>query len=171
MKTDISKLSPEEITSRIKDYSQFLGATKVRVGYLKKEWVYTHYAHPYTPYEYGRPVDDMDYPYIICLAMRQKDLPDGHWLISEAESLLGSAVAGRGRFAEAEPLLLEGFAGMRGDPQTPGEYKRQARGRIVQLYESWGKPTEAAAWRESVAHEPMPTGAAESRATDDPADH
>ena len=74
MKTDISKLSSEETTSRIKDYARFLGTTKVRVGYLKKEWVYTHYAHPYTPYAYGKPVDDMDYPYIICLAIRQNPM-------------------------------------------------------------------------------------------------
>jgi reductive dehalogenase len=41
------------------------------VTHLRKEWVYTNYSHPYTPYPYGKPVDDMEYPYIICLAMRQ----------------------------------------------------------------------------------------------------
>jgi ferredoxin len=71
METDLRNTPPEVLTDRIKDYARFLGISKVRIAALKKEWVYTHYAHPYTPYPYGRPVDDMDYPYIICLAMRQ----------------------------------------------------------------------------------------------------
>jgi ferredoxin len=71
MKTDLRQTPPEILTDRIKDYAEFLGITKVRIAALKKEWVYTHYAHPYTPYPYGRKVDDMDYPYVICLAMRQ----------------------------------------------------------------------------------------------------
>lgn len=78
MRTDIAKLDTEEITERVRDYAMFLGATKVRMGHLKKEWVYTNYAHPYTPYEYGRPVDDMDYPNIICLAMRQNSFVVRH---------------------------------------------------------------------------------------------
>ena len=71
MDVDLSKVTPEEFSQRIKDYAMFLGASKVRIGRLKKEWVYTHYSHPYTPYPYGKPVDDMEYPNVICLAMRQ----------------------------------------------------------------------------------------------------
>jgi len=71
METDLKQTPPEVLTERIKDYARFMGITKTRVANLKKEWVYTHYANPYTPYPYGRPVDDMDYPHIICLAMRQ----------------------------------------------------------------------------------------------------
>jgi hypothetical protein len=67
----MSRITPEETTQRIKDYSRFIGASKVQVTHLRKEWVYTNYSHPYTPYPYGKPVDDMEYPYIICLAMRQ----------------------------------------------------------------------------------------------------
>jgi ferredoxin len=71
MDVDLSKVTPEEFTQRIKDYAMFLGTSKVRIAHLRKEWVYTNYSHPYTPYPYGKPVDDMEYPYIICLAMRQ----------------------------------------------------------------------------------------------------
>jgi reductive dehalogenase len=71
MATDLKRMPPEVLTERIKDYTEFLGITKTRVASLKKDWVYTHYSHPYTPYPYGRPVEDMDYPYVICLAMRQ----------------------------------------------------------------------------------------------------
>ena len=77
-KSDLSKLDVKEITERVRDYALFLGATKVRMGHLKKEFVYTHYSHPYTPYEYGRPVDDMDYPNIICIAMRQNSFVVRH---------------------------------------------------------------------------------------------
>jgi ferredoxin len=71
METDMKRVTPDLLSETIKDYAEFLGITKVRIGNLKQEWVYTNYSHPYTPYPYGRPVDDMDYPYIICLAMRQ----------------------------------------------------------------------------------------------------
>jgi serine/threonine protein kinase/tetratricopeptide (TPR) repeat protein len=84
-----------------------------------------------------------------CLATRQKALPAGHWLIADTLSLLGGAVAGQGRLAEAEPLLLDGYARMKDNPQAPEERKRQALHRIIQLYESWGKADEAAAWRSS----------------------
>ena len=85
-----------------------------------------------------------------CLATRQKVLPEGHWLIADARSLLGVAVAGQGEFAQAEPLLLDAFARVKDNPQAPRDCKRQARRRIVRLYESWGRPDQAAEWREPV---------------------
>jgi hypothetical protein len=88
-----------------------------------------------------------------CLATRQKVLPEGHWLIADARSILGVAIAGQGKFAEAEPLLLEAYTRVKDDPQAPRDCKQQARRRIVRLYESWGKPEQAAAWRE---HSPTP---------------
>ena len=54
---DASGLSAKELIKRIKSYALYLGATKVRVTRLRKEWEYTKYAHPYTPEEYGKPVD------------------------------------------------------------------------------------------------------------------
>ena len=85
-----------------------------------------------------------------CLATRQKVLPEGHWLIADARSVLGVAVAGQGKFAQAEPLLLDAFARVKDNPQAPRDCKHQARRRIVRLYESWGKPDQAAEWREPV---------------------
>jgi tetratricopeptide (TPR) repeat protein len=37
----------------------------------------------------------------------------GHWVRSESKSLLGGALAGRKRYAEAEPLLLSGYEGLK----------------------------------------------------------
>ncbi len=55
-------------------------------------------------------------------------------------------------FAEAEPLLLEGYAGLsQTEVQLPPEVKkarlRDAAEWLVQLYDAWGKPDEAAMWR------------------------
>ena len=76
VESDPAKISPDELTERIKAYALYLGATKVRVTNLRKEWVYTHYAHPYSPEPYGKPVE-LDYKYIICLAMRQNSFVIG----------------------------------------------------------------------------------------------
>ena len=70
LQIDRTRISAEELTQRIRDLALFLGASKVRITKLKREWVYTHYAHPYTPEKYGEPVE-LDYKYVICLAMRQ----------------------------------------------------------------------------------------------------
>jgi non-specific serine/threonine protein kinase/serine/threonine-protein kinase len=57
------------------------------------------------------------------------------------------------RYAEAEPLLLEAYAGLR-RPETnaPDSKSRatEAAGRLVQLYEGWGKTDKAAEWRQKL---------------------
>jgi eukaryotic-like serine/threonine-protein kinase len=67
-----------------------------------------------------------------------------------SQSLLGGSLAGQNKYAEAEPLLIEGYQGMlaRKD-EIPLPYLGQldrARERIVQLYQAWGKPAKAAEW-------------------------
>jgi len=73
------------------------------------------------------------------------------WHTGETRSLLGEALAAQGRYAEAEPLLLEGFDGIkrRRDPQDvlPAARIVAARDRLVRLYEAWGKPAEAERFR------------------------
>ncbi len=93
-----------------------------------------------------------------CLAMRQKTLPEGHWLIAETMGQLGGAIAGEGKYAEAEPLLLEGYAGMKDNRQVPVERQRRAIQRIIQLYRSWEKPDQASEWHRRLG------GAAEEKA-------
>ena len=85
---DATHISPEELTERIKGYALYLGATKVGVTHLKKEWVYTHYAHPYTPEPYGKSVD-LDYKYVICLALRQNN-----WTIGAGDNYITSLEVG-----------------------------------------------------------------------------
>ncbi len=85
------------------------------------------------------------------LVTKQKTLPEGHWLIADTMSRLGGAVAGEGKFAEAEPLLLEGYAAMQENRRVAVGRKREAIERIIQLYESWDKPDQAAEWRKRLA--------------------
>jgi len=87
---------------------------------------------------------------LACYTTRQKELPPDHWLLSQTESLLGEALAGQGRFGEAEVRLLAAYRALTQDPRVSTYYLRAARQRIVRLYEAWGKPDQAAAWSAEV---------------------
>jgi len=80
---------------------------------------------------------------------RQKQPDD--WQRFRAESLLGASLARQKKFAEAEPLLLEGYQGMLARKERmpiPDWYHLdRASEWIVQLYQAWGKPAKAAEWR------------------------
>jgi serine/threonine protein kinase len=86
-----------------------------------------------------------------CRAIREKKLAPGYWPIAEAHSLLAGALAGQGKFAEAEPLILDGCAGLAAAEGTPARRLGEAQDRAVALYEKWGKPEQAAAWRKKRA--------------------
>jgi tetratricopeptide (TPR) repeat protein/tRNA A-37 threonylcarbamoyl transferase component Bud32 len=85
-----------------------------------------------------------------CLAIRAKAIPDDYRRFS-ALSMLGEAVLGRGRYAEAEPLVQGGYAGLKARATTiapTGEpLVAEAAERVVRLYEAWGKPEQARAWK------------------------
>jgi predicted RNA-binding protein with PIN domain len=55
------------------------------------------------------------------------------------------------RYAEAEPLLVEGYQGMKARKKRIAAQDRyqldNAREWIIQLYQSWGKPEKAAEWK------------------------
>jgi eukaryotic-like serine/threonine-protein kinase len=81
------------------------------------------------------------------LAFNQTQQPDD-WERFRAESLLGASLAGEKKYAEAEPLLLEGYHGMLARIEQIGVPDRfqldRAREWTVQLYKAWGKPEKAA---------------------------
>jgi hypothetical protein len=80
----------------------------------------------------------------------RKKQPDD-WQGFRAETLLGASVAGQKKYAEAEPLLLEGYQGMvaRKEKVMVADWYHLDRARewIVQLYQAWGKPEKAAEWK------------------------
>jgi hypothetical protein len=77
--------------------------------------------------------------------------PNG-WLRFWAEGLAGESLAGEKHYAEAEPLLLDGYRGMleRKDRISVPDQRHLASAHewIVKIYEAWGKPQKAAEWRQ-----------------------
>jgi Na+-transporting methylmalonyl-CoA/oxaloacetate decarboxylase gamma subunit len=88
-----------------------------------------------------------------CLTIRRKIQP-GDWTTFDTESILGEALLVQKRFADAEPLLLSGYDGLRrrADAIPPGDQPRltQAIERLVRLYEAWGKPDKATRRRDEL---------------------
>ena len=84
------------------------------------------------------------------LAFAERALPD-RWQRFRAASLLGTSLAGQRKFAEAEPLLLDGYNGMLARKEqmwAPNWYHLdRAREWVAELYEAWGQPEKAAAYR------------------------
>ncbi|MFO0867415.1 MAG: serine/threonine-protein kinase [Pirellulales bacterium] len=85
-----------------------------------------------------------------CLEIREQFEPDA-WTTANARSLLGDALAGQGKLAEAEPLLLDGYLGLRAQAQQipPASQSRLPRAleRLVILYQRLARPDEAARWQ------------------------
>jgi eukaryotic-like serine/threonine-protein kinase len=73
------------------------------------------------------------------------------WSRFRAEIVLGASLAGEKKYAEAEPLLIEGYQGMVARKEriaVPDWYHLdRAREWIVQLYQAWGNPEKAAEWK------------------------
>jgi hypothetical protein len=82
-------------------------------------------------------------------AGRAKTLPAGHWMLGEAESMLGACLYGQRKFPAAEPLLLSGFAKIEAanNPPAPAMNLIMARAILIQFYENWGKPEKASAFK------------------------
>ena len=76
------------------------------------------------------------------------------WRTFNTHSLLGGSLLGQTKYAEAEPLLLSGYEGMKTrEASIPPKDKvrlSQAAERVVKLYEAWGKPDRAAKWRKEL---------------------
>jgi tetratricopeptide (TPR) repeat protein len=83
---------------------------------------------------------------------------DGNdWHTYEAASMTGGFLLIQKRFAEAEPLLIQGFEGMKArEARIPDPSRRriaEARARIIALYEAWGRPEKAEEWRRKPVEE------------------
>jgi hypothetical protein len=98
-----------------------------------------------------------------CLAIREKVQPDV-WNTFNARSRLGGSLLGQKKYAEAEPLIVSGYQGMKArEARIPPPSKpsfTEAAELVVRLYEEWGKKDKAAEWRTRLA---KPTAAAEKQ--------
>ncbi len=85
------------------------------------------------------------------LAIRSKAEPDA-WQTFNTKSLLGAALLGQKRYADAEAMLLRGYEGLKAHAQMPGEMPvmvalkelriPEALDRLIALYQATNKPGE-----------------------------
>ena len=80
------------------------------------------------------------------LVIVQQTLP-GHWFIAQAQSRLGGCLTALGRFDEAEPLLLDGYAGLQAALSDQDERTVQARAYLAAFYAASGQSAKIAAYR------------------------
>jgi serine/threonine protein kinase len=94
-------------------------------------------------------------PLRVCLALREKKEPDD-WRTFNTMSMLGGALAGQKKYAEAEPLLVKGYEGMKERATTSGtnaarlafeQRLTQALDRLIALYTALDKPEEVKKWQ------------------------
>jgi tetratricopeptide (TPR) repeat protein len=95
-----------------------------------------------------------------CLKIREAKLPDD-WLRFNTMSQLGGSLLGQGRYAEAEPLIVQGDEGLKAREATippPARLRlHDAAERVIALYEAWGKPEQAARWRARLGRARVPS--------------
>src|SRR5262249_48291847 len=92
------------------------------------------------------------------LAILQQKQPED-WETFHVQSLLGGALSGQRKYAEAESHLVLGYERMKKAQKSQGErHVRSKPGpilsegleRLVRFYDAWGKPEEAAKWRKEL---------------------
>lgn len=84
-----------------------------------------------------------------CLEIRRKSFPRS-WLHANASSMLGESLVSQGRYQEAEPLLLDGYARLlRLRASLPPDARQNlglAEKRVEELYDAWEKPERKSEW-------------------------
>jgi tetratricopeptide (TPR) repeat protein len=90
-----------------------------------------------------------------CLAIRNKRDPND-WTAYEARSLLGDALLTQQKYTEADPLLLQGYEGLRHRQTrfllTENRHRlAEAARRLVHFYEATSQPGKAEEWRKKLA--------------------
>jgi tetratricopeptide (TPR) repeat protein len=89
-----------------------------------------------------------------CLAIREKKIPDD-WRTFGARNTLGGILAAQSKWAEAEPLLLSAYEGLKKrETKIPAEHKtkiKEAAEHLAQLFEATGRADQAAEWKTKAA--------------------
>lgn len=98
----------------------------------------------------GKPLDAQKL-ILEALQIRRAALPDSHPHVAYTESVLGECLTDLGRYAEAEGLVLLGYDRLRNAGGESGHDTVRALRRIIRLYETWGKPENAAMFEAKLA--------------------
>jgi serine/threonine protein kinase/tetratricopeptide (TPR) repeat protein len=84
-----------------------------------------------------------------CLAIREKVEPEV-WTTFNTQSMLGGALLGQKKYADAEPLLVKGYEGMKAREKAipPPAITRipEALDLLIELYAATNRPDEAKKW-------------------------
>jgi tetratricopeptide (TPR) repeat protein len=81
------------------------------------------------------------------LQIGTRAFPKGHYYIAITEGALGECLTTQKRHADAESLLLRSYAVMKSSLGQQDPRTAEAIGRLVTLYEAWGKPDDAGRYR------------------------
>jgi serine/threonine-protein kinase len=77
----------------------------------------------------------------------RKSLKPDHWMFHRSGVYLGAYLIKLKRYHEAEEELLAGYAGLKAALGEQHSQTQKAAGRLIELYESWGKPGQAEPYR------------------------
>ncbi len=76
-----------------------------------------------------------------------KSQPPDHWMVNRTRSHIGGCLTKLKRYREAEEQLPVAYAGLRAARGEQNDLTRMAVTRLIELYEAWGKPDQAAPYR------------------------
>jgi tetratricopeptide (TPR) repeat protein len=81
------------------------------------------------------------------LRIQRASLGDGDWRTAATRAILGEALTALRRFPEAETVLLEAGSVLKDVPGPQAREYQATRGRLVALYQAWGRPEKAQPYR------------------------
>ena len=82
------------------------------------------------------------------LEILRRKKPPAAWEIARAESVFGACLVQRGRYQDAEEKLLGSYRRLAEARGKQTIHTRDARRRLAKLYDAWGKPEQAATYRD-----------------------
>lgn len=99
---------------------------------------------------------------VVAIPPRSRVFP---WDVTEVRSLLGAALAGQKKYADAEPLLLASATDLVENekvvPTSSKYYITDSIRRLIALYDETGKKDDAEKWRKKLAEATKPKGHAD----------
>ncbi|MFH1746613.1 MAG: tetratricopeptide repeat protein [Planctomycetota bacterium] len=87
--------------------------------------------------------------------------PPGHWFRWSVRMTYGQCLLKMERYEQAEKLLLECYDNLNKSLGPEHQRTRTAAGHLVNLYEAWGRPEEAARYTEAAGVSPEPADSPE----------
>ncbi|MBU0637753.1 MAG: serine/threonine-protein kinase [Planctomycetes bacterium] len=85
--------------------------------------------------------------YLELLKTARRILPEGHYLIRVFERNYGACLTALGRYQAAEMLLVGSYESLAASLGPTHEHTHKTLTKLIELYEAWGKPEQAAHYR------------------------